>query len=115
MEKRQCEYFLTIAQEKNISKAAEKLFISQPSLSKFLIGLEKETGHKLFLRNRNQLEITEEGKIYLKYAKKFLSLENRMIQELSSRRAKDSSKLSLGITPWITCTPLQRRSLMHTN
>ena len=101
MEKRQCEYFLAIAQEKNISKAAEKLFISQPSLSKFLIGLEKETGHKLFLRNRNQLEITEEGKIYLKYAKKFLALEKHMAEELSARRRNNHCSLSLGITPWI--------------
>lgn len=101
MEKRQCEYFLAIAREKNISKAAEKLFISQPSLSKFLIGLEKETGKQLFVRNRNQLEITEAGKIYLRYARKFLALVNRLQEELDSCSAVKEEKISLGITPWI--------------
>ncbi|MBQ7797001.1 MAG: LysR family transcriptional regulator [Firmicutes bacterium] len=101
MEKRQCEYFLAIAREKNISKAAEKLYISQPSLSKFLIGLEKELGKQLFVRNRNQLEITEAGKIYLRYARKFLALENKLSEELSLCGAAKEEKITLGITPWI--------------
>ena len=101
MNKRECEYFLAIAQEKNISKAAEKLYISQPSLSKFLIGLEKEVGNQLFLRNRGQLEITAAGKIYQRYAHKFLSLESKLSDELSALDTEKKQKISLGITPWI--------------
>ena len=69
MEERQFEYFLTIAKEKNISKAARRLFISQPTLSKYLLSLESELGVQLFKRNRNELEITKAGEIYQNYAR----------------------------------------------
>lgn len=47
-DERTCQYFITIAREKNISRAARSLYISQPSLSRFLTGLEKETGYSAF-------------------------------------------------------------------
>ena len=46
-DERTCQYFITIAREKNISRAARSLYISQPSLSRFLTGLEKELGTPL--------------------------------------------------------------------
>ena len=50
-DERTCQYFITIAREKNISRAARSLYISQPTLSRFLTGLEKELGTPLFIRN----------------------------------------------------------------
>lgn len=48
-DERTCQYFITIAREKNISRAARSLYISQPTLSRFLTGLEKELGTPLFV------------------------------------------------------------------
>ena len=52
MNLRQIENILTIAEEKNITKAAEKLYISQPALNQQLLNLEKELGTPLFQRKR---------------------------------------------------------------
>ena len=57
-DERTCQYFMTIAREKNISRAARCLYISQPSLSRFLTGLEKELGTPLFIRNNGILSLT---------------------------------------------------------
>lgn len=113
MEQRKCRYFLTIAEEKNISKAAKRLYISQPSLSKFLTGL----GVRLFVRNRNVLEITEAGNIFLRYARKAIRLEEQMNRELEEWKGERETKLSLGITPWIsayvTSPIIQEFSRLH--
>lgn len=54
MDIRLLKYFLAIAREGNITRAAEKLYISQPSLSKQLIELEKELGKKLLVRGKEK-------------------------------------------------------------
>ncbi|MBP1042446.1 LysR family transcriptional regulator [Vagococcus sp. BWB3-3] len=64
MELRVLHYFLTVAQEKTISKAAEVLHVSQPTLSKQLKDLEDELGVQLFQRGNRQITLTDEG-IYL--------------------------------------------------
>ena len=51
----QLQYVITIAEEKSITKAAQKLYISQPSLSLSIQALEKETGIPLFERNRGEM------------------------------------------------------------
>ena len=102
MEERQFEYLLTIASEKNISKAARKLFISQPSLSKFLINLENEVGMPLFNRNRNELEITKAGEIYVNYAERFLKMREDLKEDLAALDKTKKETISLGITPWIS-------------
>lgn len=102
MEERQFEYFITIAKEKNISKAARRLFISQPTLSKYLLSLESELGVQLFKRNRNELEITKAGEIYQNYARQFLALAGQLKKELSAAENQEKESISLGITPWIS-------------
>lgn len=64
MELRVLNYFLTVAREKTISKAAEALHLSQPTLSKQLKELEDELGVTLFIRGNRTITLTEEG-IYL--------------------------------------------------
>ena len=59
--------FVTIAETLSFSKAAEKLIISQPALSKQIINLEKELGYELFHRNKREVRLTEKGKSALKY------------------------------------------------
>lgn len=58
-------YFIVIAEEKNISSAASRLYISQPALSQFLQKLERELNTNLFTRTEKGLSLTEAGRIYL--------------------------------------------------
>lgn len=81
------EYIVEIANEKNISKAAEKLHISQPTLSIYLSKLEKELNLKLFHRANNVLTITEAGQKYVDTCKKILELKESLYRELYSDKA----------------------------
>lgn len=78
------QYFITIAEEGNISKAAEKLFVSQSSLSYYITALEKEIGTPLFLRRRNGVELTEAGRKYEKAARKVISIRDQLYSEIAS-------------------------------
>ena len=64
MDTKQIEYILKIAEENNITKAAEKLFITQSALNQQLLKLEKELGTPLFHRSRTNWRLTEAGEIY---------------------------------------------------
>lgn len=70
--------FIEVINLKNISKAAEKLFITQPAVSKQLQLLEKEFGAELFKKNGREIIPTEEGHLLYKYAKNVLNEENKI-------------------------------------
>ena len=82
-DERTCRYFLIIAQEKNISHAARQLYISQPSLSRFLSGLERELGTELFLREAGTLSLTAAGEQFFRYITKLKELEASFSAEVS--------------------------------
>jgi len=71
MELKKIQYFLSIVEEGSLSKAAQSLYLTQPTLSRFLARLEEEAGVQLFRRNKDSsLELTEAGEAYLNAAKK---------------------------------------------
>ena len=68
MELRHLRYFLTLAEELNFTRAAERLMIAQPPLSRQIRDLEEELGSPLFVRGHHSLELTEEGILFRDYA-----------------------------------------------
>ncbi|PEC57588.1 LysR family transcriptional regulator, partial [Bacillus wiedmannii] len=72
MELRHIRYFLALAEELNFSRAAEKLHIAQPPLSKQIRELEEEIGAKLFNRTKRHVELTSAGKVFLNRAYQIL-------------------------------------------
>ena len=93
-------YISTIAQCSSITKAAEKLFISQPSLTQALHRIEAEWGAELFLRGQGGLRLTEAGRIYLHAASQMADLYQQLQQEVSETSARMRGQMSLGITPF---------------
>lgn len=83
MELRVLRYFLAVAREENISRAAEALHTSQPSLSRQLKELEEELGKTLFLRGRRKITLTEEGMFLRKRAEEIIDLVDRTTRELT--------------------------------
>lgn len=82
MTSKEYEYIIVLAKKKSITKAAEKLYITQPALSLFLTRLESDIGFPLFTRNREGLELTFVGKKYVEMARKILELDRGFQQDL---------------------------------
>lgn len=82
MELRILKYFLTVAREGNITKAAESLHITQPTLSKQLMDLEIEIGKKLFIRGNRKITLTQEGMLLYKRAEEIADLVSKTEKEL---------------------------------
>lgn len=76
------DYVIAVAECKSISKASELLFISQPSLSRYISKLEQQLGLLLFRRNPDGIQLTEAGEIYLAYAKEIRGLRSTMDRKL---------------------------------
>ena len=83
MEVRELRYFLAVAREENITRAAESLHIAQPSLSKQIMELEKRLGKKLLIRGKKKITLTEEGVILRKRAEEIIELVEKTEQEIS--------------------------------
>ena len=77
MELRVLNYFVEAAREENISRAAEKLHVSQPAMSKQLKALEEELGKKLFKRSNYRIELTTEGQIFKRRAEDILEMVHK--------------------------------------
>lgn len=82
MEIRVLRYFLAAAQEENITRAAEKLHLTQPTLSRQLSDLEEELGQVLFLRGKRKITLTEAGRLLQRRAGEILELCEKTEREI---------------------------------
>ena len=96
MDIRVLKYFVTVAKEENISRAAESLHIAQPSLSKQLIELERELGKQLLIRGKRKTTLTASGNLLLKRAEEIITLFDKTQQELSCEESAIRGKISIG-------------------
>ena len=74
IETRLLRYFLAVAREQNITKAAQSLFITQSTLSKQMMDLEKQLGKQLFVRGKRSITLTEDGIFLRNRAREILNL-----------------------------------------
>lgn len=84
MELRVLKYFIEVAREENITAAANKLHLTQPTLSKQLIALEDELEKKLFIRGKRKISLTEEGVYLYNRAKEIVDLAEKTEADLKS-------------------------------
>ena len=97
MNLKQLKYFLVVAEERQITSAAKKLFIAQPPLSYQLKQLEKEIGAQLFIRNAHGMELTEEGKAFQKYAEKIVDLSLTATSQIRQIKTGELGKIRIGV------------------
>lgn len=96
MELRTLRYFLAITEEKNISKAAERLYITQPTLSRQMMELEEKLGKTLFIRGKRTISLTEEGMFLRKRAEEILSLVEKTESALHAPEEELSGEIYIG-------------------
>ena len=96
MDLRHIRYFITAAEELNITRAAEKLHLSQPPLSRALMELEDELGCVLFIRGKRHLTLTAEGLAFKRRGEQLLTLVDMTKAEISEMQNGISGTLYIG-------------------
>ena len=96
MELRVLRYFLTVAREENITRAARQLHLSQPTLSRQLMQLEDEFGVRLFHRGGHSISLTQEGLLLKRRAQELLALSEKTVRELSHRENTLAGEIYIG-------------------
>jgi DNA-binding transcriptional LysR family regulator len=93
--------FQTVAQRLSFTRAAHELFISQPAVTKHINELEKNTGKPLFNRHGNNISLTKEGELLLKYANNILGLYQNLDEELNKLQEIISGEIRIGASTTI--------------
>ena len=96
MEIRVLRYFMEIAREENMTKAAERLHISQPSLSKEIKKLEDELGHTLFIRTNKNMRLNDEGMLLRKRAEDILAMVDKTTEEFGLLDSITGGEIRIG-------------------
>ena len=96
MELRHIRYFIAVAEEMNFSRAAEKLCIAQPPLSRQIMDLEDELGVKLINRNKHAISLTDEGVLFRQYALQVLDLVDHSTAEVRELKHGLQGMINLG-------------------
>ena len=97
MENLQFEYFLSVAQTLNMSKSANMLCISQPSLSQTIKKLEQEVGYPLFDRNGKRISLNENGLIFLNCVKKMKHIYDNALDEIAEKNNVHNKKITINM------------------
>ncbi|OFW02579.1 MAG: LysR family transcriptional regulator [Acidobacteria bacterium RIFCSPLOWO2_02_FULL_68_18] len=90
-------YFWTVAREGGVSRAAEKLRLSQPAVSAQIKALEKALGERLFQRQGRTLALTEVGRLVDRYATEIFTTANEMLETLKGRPSGGALRLAVGV------------------
>lgn len=97
---RNYEYFIAIAESGSLTKAAQQLYVSQPSLSQYLKRLETSLGVELFDHSTSPLRLTYTGEKYYQYVKEVRQLDENVQREFRDIQNRTSGRLRLGVALW---------------
>lgn len=101
---RELNYILTVAQAKSVSLAAQKLLVSQPTVSLAISQVEAQLDTKLFEREAQGMRLTLEGERFLHTARNIMTLKNQLDQELKQLSEAGAKRIILGISSlWAEC------------
>ena len=106
MDLKEFEYVLAINEDKSFSKAAKRLFISQPSLSQYINRLENQLGVTLFDRNTIPLTLTYEGELYIEAMQNIVEIFNGMQKSFDDISELKKGRINIGLTPSKANNPL---------
>ena len=106
VELRLLRYVVAVAEELHFSRAADKLHVAQPSLSKQIIELEAELGTKLFERTKREVSLTDAGKIFVQEAREALLHSHRAVH--LAKESRQGARFNLGYSPHINFEVLLR-------
>lgn len=96
MELRVLKYFLTVAREENMTKAAETLYITQPTLSRQIAELEEEMGTPLFVRNNRSVTLTDAGQLLRRRVEELLAIEEKILDDFAGT-GESCGRVSIGM------------------
>jgi DNA-binding transcriptional LysR family regulator len=102
MELQQMRYVIAIAEEKNFTRAAERCFVVQSSLSHQIKALERELGVALFARSSRRVELTAAGEAFLVQARASLDAAERAASEAAAANGQIRGSLTVGVIPTVT-------------
>ncbi|MBH1939537.1 LysR family transcriptional regulator [Mobilitalea sibirica] len=100
MTPQQIEYVLTLSEEKSFSKAAQRLYITQPSLSQFIKNLEGEIGAQLFDRSTFPIRLTPAGEVFVEAAGKIKAVEEELYDHIADLSNLKTGNLKIGTSPF---------------
>lgn len=93
----QLEYFVTLAEMLNYTKASDRLHITQPTLSKFIVNLEHSLGSPLFIRNKRDVKLTPQGKVFYEEIKKTLNVYYNGVSKVRDIEKGITGVLNIGV------------------
>lgn len=108
MELRVLRYFLAVAREENITKAASLLHVTQPTLSRQIQQLEEELGVKLFRRSQYRVILTDDGMLLRRRAQEIVELADKAQRELRHTEAELAGEIAIGCGESVGMTFLSR-------
>ncbi len=106
MELRQMEYFLMVCEVSSFTRAAERLYVSQPAVTSAIKALEDELGIQLFDRSQRQAILTNEGQIFYKHIQHVMHGVTQTLSEIDNLKKLHSGTINLGITALASVEPL---------
>ncbi|MFA9424466.1 MAG: LysR family transcriptional regulator, partial [Sedimentibacter sp.] len=101
MNERKLRIFYEVSKQLNMTKVAEQLYVSQPSISQAISDLEKDLGVKLFDRMNKKLYLTHEGDIFLNYARRILNIYDEAARAIKEMNALSRGQLIIGASTTI--------------
>lgn len=106
MELRVLRYFLTVIEEQSITHAANKLHLTQPTLSRQIKELEDELGKQLFIRGNRQITLTDDGYLLKKRAEELVELADKTLKEMTMNDQSLSGEIVIGSGETICIEPI---------